>query len=324
MARILLSSGLVLSLGLFQFSWAQEPSDKPDAPTAKTNPMIPALPHKISVTPEPKSVAEPEPVAVKDLPALAASLAEYISVTGCQAKACTVLVTDFTLLNGDTSEYGMELADKLSGELAKEGRKIQVVDRRRLQNFLAQDRIPEQSINDGVIRAIANALDARFIVFGTSEKLDSRFVRMSTEMIDTTSKNWEEYNLVVTLSPTQSNGSFVPVEPFPTLPAITSTTAGDALRKAKVDGTGLPYCTYMPGPSYSEEARKLGINGSVMAEAVVTVQGKLEHIRIVHGLPSGMNENTIEALQTWRCEPALQNGKPVPTLVKFTISFRMY
>jgi TonB family protein len=322
MSRILLSSGLLLMIGMFQFSSAQQPSDKPDAPIPKIAPAISALPHESSIPAQPEHVAEPQ--TVKDLPALAASLAEYVSVTGCPPRACTVLVANLTLQDGDTSAYGMQLADQLSRELATNQHEIQVIDRQHLQNFLAEDRIPARSIDGGVILSIAKAMDARFMVFGTTEKLDSGLVRLSTQMIDTNSKDWDGYNLVVTLSPTQSQGSFAPVEPFPPLPAITSTSAGEALREIGVDGTGLPHCTYMPSPAYSERARKLKINGPITAEAVLTAQGKLENIRIVHGLPAGMNQNAIATLQTWRCQPALQDNKPVPTLVRFTINFRLY
>jgi hypothetical protein len=52
MLRMVPSSGLVLlSLALFQFSSAQEPSDKPDVPIPKTAPAVPVLPHKTSATP---------------------------------------------------------------------------------------------------------------------------------------------------------------------------------------------------------------------------------------------------------------------------------
>ena len=94
--------------------------------------------------------------------------------------------------------------------------------------------------------------------------------------------------------------------------------------KAGVDGTGLPKCTYMPNPAYSEGARKLHLNGQVTAEAVIASDGKLENVRIVRGLPGGLNEQTIAALQTWRCQPALKDGKPVATLVPFTVNFRTY
>jgi TonB family protein len=80
----------------------------------------------------------------------------------------------------------------------------------------------------------------------------------------------------------------------------------------------------MPNPSYSERARKYKANGPLEAEAIVNSDGKLESIRIVRGLPFGLNENTIAAMRTWRCNPAHKDGKPVPTLVQFEVNFRLY
>jgi TonB family protein len=62
----------------------------------------------------------------------------------------------------------------------------------------------------------------------------------------------------------------------------------------------------MPNPPYSDGARKLKLNGTVTAEAVINSEGKLESIRIVRGMPGGLNETTIAAMRTWRCHPALK------------------
>jgi len=322
MLRIGPICSLLLTLGLLPASAAQESSSKPDAPTPKTTQLVPALPKKSPATAWEKHA--PEPLTVVDLPAFAASLAEYISVTGCQSKICTVLIMNFTLSDGDTSTYGIRLADQLSRELARKEYKIQVIDRERLQNLLAKDRIPARSVNHAVVRSIAEALDPRFMIFGTTEKLDGGQIMLSSQLIDTTFKDWSGYSVIVNLSPPESERDLESVEPFAPLREITSSSSGEAIYKAGVDRTGLPHCTYMPNPAYSEGARKLNLSGSITAEAVITAQGKLENVRIVRGLPGGLNEQTIAALQTWRCQPALKDGKPVATLVPFTVNFRSY
>ncbi len=79
----------------------------------------------------------------------------------------------------------------------------------------------------------------------------------------------------------------------------------------------------MPNPPYTEGARKLRLNGTVTAEAVINSEGKLENIRVVRGMPGGLNETVIATLRTWRCYPALKDGEPVPVIVPFIITFRL-
>jgi TonB family protein len=319
----LLSCVLLLTLGFLQFSAAQEPSGKPESPTPKTTPALIPLSRNSSAGAAPEKPA-PEPEAVVDLSALATVVAAHISVADCQPNACAVLVTNFTLPDGNTSAYGMQLADKLSRELTSREYKLQVIDRGLLQDFLTKDRIPAQSVNHGVIRSVADALDARFMVFGTTEKFDNGLVRLSSQLIDMTVKDWSGYNVIVNLNPLKSEENFEPVEPFAPLPGIRSSSGGENLQQAGVNGTGTPHCTYMPNPAYTEGARKLNLRGRVTVEAVINSQGRMENIRVVRGLPGGLNEQTISAMQTWRCGPALKDDKPVPTLVQFTVSFRLY
>jgi TonB family protein len=80
----------------------------------------------------------------------------------------------------------------------------------------------------------------------------------------------------------------------------------------------------MPNPGYAEEALKFRVNGTIRAEAVVTAEGRMENVRIVNGLPGGLNENAIATMQTWRCEPAVKEDKPVAAIVEMTVNFRSY
>ncbi len=316
-----LSSGL-LTLGLVQCTLAQEPNSKPDTPTPNTiQPSISVWRKSSTVRPSDKPT---EPETVEDLAALAGSIAEYAVVAGCQPNTCTVLVANFTTPDGNTSAYGMRLADKLASELARREYRLQVIDRSLLQNLLAKDRIPAKSINHGVIRSIAAALDPRFMIFGITEKFDNNVVRLSSQLIDMTSKDWSGYNAIVNFGPLKSGDNLAASEPFAPLPEITSSASGETVYRAGVDGVTSPSCPYMPSPHSAEGARKLNMSGSVVVEAVVSSHGELENKRIVRGMPGGLNEQTIATMRTWRCNPARKDDKPVSTLLQFIIDFRFY
>src|SRR5260370_29950979 len=113
-----LSCGLLLTLGFPQFIQAQESTGKPEAPTPKKIEAPISSPKDSSTRARPgKPGIELQTVA--DIPDLATSVAAYASVEGCQPKSCTILVMNFTLPNGKTSAYGLQLADRLSSELAR-------------------------------------------------------------------------------------------------------------------------------------------------------------------------------------------------------------
>jgi outer membrane biosynthesis protein TonB len=77
-------------------------------------------------------------------------------------------------------------------------------------------------------------------------------------------------------------------------------------------------------PPHTEEARRLKVNGFIKVEAIGTTDGRLQDARILNGLSGGLNEQTSSTFKTWRCNPALKDGRPVPTLTSFEVNFRLY
>jgi len=100
---------------------------------------------------------------------------------------------------------------------------------------------------------------------------------------------------------------------------------GGGVFRAGVNGVGLPTCFYMPNPPYSDEARKAKYSGVVLVEAVITVDGRVTNPRVIKSPGLGLDESTTNTMRTWRCKPVTgPNGKPVPVLVPFEVTFRLY
>jgi outer membrane biosynthesis protein TonB len=319
----ILASGLLVAFLFLPPVVAQKPDGNPEAPTPKTGQMAVSLPTKPAATPPPgKSTSGPD--ATSNLRALATEFLKYPAVASCSKKDCTILVTNFVLPDGNTSAYGMQLADELSKELADQNSKIRVIDHGLLQDFLAKDRVPAKSINAGVVRSIVFALKARFVVLGTTKQTDGDEMQLSTRLFDVTDKHGSGYSAVVNLLAPKSSVDLSPSEPFAPLPSIPATAGGEYVHRAGVDGYTSPKCTYMPNPPYSEGARKFQMSGIITVDAVLNAKGRPENVRIVGGLPGGLNELTIATMKDWRCDPALKDGKPVPTRVQFQVNFRLY
>jgi TonB family protein len=78
-----------------------------------------------------------------------------------------------------------------------------------------------------------------------------------------------------------------------------------------------------PTPAYSEEARKLHLEGEVLLEVVLEASGQLRVVRVVRGLGHGLDENAIRAAEQIRFKPAVQNGQPTDSTALLHIIFQL-
>jgi TonB family protein len=64
-------------------------------------------------------------------------------------------------------------------------------------------------------------------------------------------------------------------------------------------------------PIYTDEARKLGIEGEVLVEVIFRASGQVETVRVVKGLGHGLDEAALHAAEQIRFKPAIQEGHAV-------------
>jgi len=88
-------------------------------------------------------------------------------------------------------------------------------------------------------------------------------------------------------------------------------------------GLTLPVALYKPEPEYSEEARKVKLQGSVFLTIVIDVDGVPKDIRVKDSLGLGLDEKAVEAVSRWRFRPGTKDGKPVPVAVGVDVRFRL-
>ena len=84
-----------------------------------------------------------------------------------------------------------------------------------------------------------------------------------------------------------------------------------------------PKPVYHPDPEYTDHARRKKINGSVVVSFIVTKEGKVRNSEIKQGLDKGLDQQALAAVNTWRFEPALKEGKPVEVRLRAEITFRV-
>ena len=74
---------------------------------------------------------------------------------------------------------------------------------------------------------------------------------------------------------------------------------------------------------YTEEARVRNLEGEVVLEIVVRRDGSVSDVKLVNGLPSGLNERAIAAVRQWRFAPATRMGQPIDVIVEVAVEFKL-
>ncbi len=74
-------------------------------------------------------------------------------------------------------------------------------------------------------------------------------------------------------------------------------------------------------PRYTENARRAGVQGVVILEAIIDEQGNVDNVRILRGLPMGLDREAVAAVQQWKFRPARMASKPVKVYFTLTVNF---
>jgi len=89
-------------------------------------------------------------------------------------------------------------------------------------------------------------------------------------------------------------------------------------------GVSAPRAIYQPDPEYSDEARKAKYQGVVVLWVVIGPDGRVKDMKVQRALGLGLDEKAMEAVKTWRFEPARKDGQPVSVMVNVEVNFRLY
>jgi len=80
---------------------------------------------------------------------------------------------------------------------------------------------------------------------------------------------------------------------------------------------------YKPKPAYTDEARRLNIEGEVLLEVMFSANGELHVNRVVHGLGHGLDEAAIAAANKIKFKPAKRNGSAVDSTSIVHVMFQI-
>lgn len=76
-------------------------------------------------------------------------------------------------------------------------------------------------------------------------------------------------------------------------------------------------------PRYSEAARRARLQGSVLVQAVIDERGNVTEVRVMRGLPMGLDQSAADAVSQWKFTPATLEGRPVKVYYLLTVYFEV-
>jgi protein TonB len=75
-------------------------------------------------------------------------------------------------------------------------------------------------------------------------------------------------------------------------------------------------------PRYPELAQRAGVDGVVIVEAVIAVDGTVRDARVLRSVAL-LDRAALDAVKQWRYAPTRLNGVAVPVIVTVTVRFRL-
>jgi len=254
---------------------------------------------------------------------LARQIAGNAGEIGCHSGKCRILVTNFVYPGKGSPPFAVQLADALAIQLSQGEKSFAVVDRPSFRNLLDEERFsPEGQESAATARWLARKLNADAVIVGELANLGDNSLEVSAQLINVGDLHRKALSVKGRLQVDLSHVDLSSSDGLSPVPALGNTIDGQDVYHYR-PGMSLPSCYYMPNPPYSEEARREHVSGTILVEAIVWTDGHLKNLRIIRGLPGGLNENALKTLATWGCRPARYDGKPVSMLTVFEVNFKL-
>ena len=105
---------------------------------------------------------------------------------------------------------------------------------------------------------------------------------------------------------------------------ISTTTEVHAAKRIRLGGlVEQAKLTYAPRPDYPEAARAKGIEGEVVLEVVISLEGVPLSFELLKSPDPALGDAALKAVRQWRYKPTLLNGQPVEVLTDITVRFEL-
>lgn len=79
-------------------------------------------------------------------------------------------------------------------------------------------------------------------------------------------------------------------------------------------------------PKYTSDAMRAKLQGVVLLQAVVDVDGRVSRVRVTESLDKvlGLDDSAMAAAKDWLFEPGTLDGRAVPVAIQVQLEFRLH
>lgn len=74
---------------------------------------------------------------------------------------------------------------------------------------------------------------------------------------------------------------------------------------------------------YTDEARRAGVQGTVLLSVAIDRNGRARDVQVERGLEAGLDQEAIKAVEQWRFKPAEQDGRPIRVNAHVEVTFTL-
>lgn len=89
------------------------------------------------------------------------------------------------------------------------------------------------------------------------------------------------------------------------------------------NGVILPRVTYQSDPEYSDMARRLKRNATIVLLLVVDREGSVSQVAISKPAGLGLDEKAVESVSSWKFKPGAKDGEPVAIQITVEVAFNL-
>lgn len=128
---------------------------------------------------------------------------------------------------------------------------------------------------------------------------------------------------VAAASPAEEELEAAATEPVDEVPAVAEAAPAREVYAVVPEGGQQPVVTERVAPRYPSNARRAGVDGTVVLRGIVGTDGRIREVEILKDLPYGLGEAAQDAVRRWRFRPAEYAGQPIGVYYTVTVNYKL-
>lgn len=223
-----------------------------------------------------------------------------------------------------TTPLTSRVLGELQSALEAHAKGFTVIPADAVRQTIEKEKISNKALADtGTNRCLASDAGADVALIGAIQPSGNKLTMSVSAFRATKGNSFFDDTVSFVPPPALANTEGAPAEQAA---KSTSHSSAAAIPEPEKAGYKPPSCLYCPTPRFTNDGFSARVNGSVVLDLVIEVDGKADSISLVDGLPCGMTQSALETVKdTWRFKPAIgPDGRPTAIHTFVEVTFNVY